>query len=50
MVGVTGVYSIDDLDTDLTDQNNAQTLGKGEYVVALFDDSGCLIAFNLIEL
>jgi len=50
MVGQTGVFAISDLDIDLSGENTAQILESGEYVVALFSDSGCLIAFTVIEL
>lgn len=48
-VGVSKIFRVNNLNTDLTNENNQQMLGKGEYYVVVTDqNTGCYIAFKKI--
>lgn len=50
-VGNTKIFSINDLNTDLTISNNNSQLSKGEYYVVVTDaNTGCYIAFNKVKI
>jgi len=45
------VYAIDDLNTDLTSENEAGNLASGEYYIFVYDaNSGCLIAHETVTI
>nr|HMU05469.1 hypothetical protein [Saprospiraceae bacterium] len=48
-IGATKIFRINDLNTDLTIDNNQKILSKGEYYVVVTDENtGCYIAFKKI--
>ncbi|MBK9257641.1 MAG: carboxypeptidase regulatory-like domain-containing protein [Saprospiraceae bacterium] len=48
--GSTKVFKVTDLSNDLSGQNNAQMLGKGEYYIVVTDaTTGCYIAFRKVK-
>jgi hypothetical protein len=49
--GAIRIFKTDDLDTDLSTQNDSQMLGKGDYYVVVVDaNSGCYIAFRKVKI
>ncbi len=49
--GQTKVFDINDINTDLTTNNNAGNMAKGEYYVVVTDaTTGCYIAFNKVKI
>lgn len=50
-IGNTKIFSINDLNNDLTALNNNSQLAKGEYYVVVTDtDTGCYIAYNKVKI
>lgn len=47
--GATKIFKVNNLNTDLSNENAAKTLGKGEYYVVVTDENtGCYIAFKKV--